>query len=242
MPASSSVTLPRRRKAVRRAEILAAAREVFIASRFEDASMAQIAARADCVEGTIYTYFRSKRELFDQVLTDVYDALIADIEPRFAALQGTSDRLRFLIARHLQIALDDPGVSTMLGREARGAQPYFGSKLHALNRRYAQFLTRALSDGVARGELRADLDVAMARDLVFGGLEHRIRDRVGRGRRIEPARMAREMVELLLEGFSATPRAAASEDSLGRIEARLARLEGELSNRSRRGDEGGVRR
>jgi AcrR family transcriptional regulator len=224
--------LPRRRKAVRRAEILGAAREVFIARRFEDASMAEIAARADCVEGTLYTYFRNKRDLFDAVLTDVYDALIADIEPRFASLDGTADRLRFLIARHLQIAVDDPGISAMLGREARGGQPYFGSKLHALNRRYVQFMTRTLSDGVARGELRTDLDLAMARDFVFGGLEHRVRDLLGRGRRIEPARMAREMAGLLLDGFGQRP-VPVVEAPLERIEARLARLEGELRARAR---------
>ncbi|MFZ4760213.1 MAG: TetR/AcrR family transcriptional regulator [Burkholderiaceae bacterium] len=223
--------LPRRRKAVRRAEILAAAREVFIARRFEDASVAEIAARADCVEGTLYTYFRNKRDLFDAVLTDVYDGLIADIEPRFAALDGTADRLRFLIARHLQIAVDDPGISAMLGREARNGEPYFGSKLHALNRTYVRFMTRTLADGVARGELRADLDLAMARDFVFGGLEHRVRDLLGRGRRIEPARMAREMTAMLLDGFAARPTAAVA--PLERIEARLARLEGELRGRAR---------
>jgi AcrR family transcriptional regulator len=224
--------LPRRRKSVRRAEILAAAREVFVARPFEQASVAEIAARADCVEGTLYTYFRNKRDLFDAVLTDVYDALIADIEPRFAALDGTADRLRFLVARHLQIAVDDPGLSMMLRREARGGEPYFGSKLHALNRRYVRFMTRTLSDGIERGDLRADLDLALARDFVFGGLEHRVRDLLGRGRRIEPARMAREIATMLLEGWA--PRAApADAEPLGRIEARLARLEGELRARAR---------
>jgi AcrR family transcriptional regulator len=227
--------LPRRRKAVRRAEILAAAREVFVAKRFEDASVAEIAARADCVEGTLYTYFRNKRDLFDAVLTEIYDALIADIEPRFAALEGTADRLRFLIARHLQIAVDDPGVSAMLGREARGSLPYFGSTQHDLNRRYARFLTKTLADGVERGELRADLDLAMARDFVFGGLEHRVRELLGRGRRIDPPRMAREMTAMLLDGFAARPPAVPSAKGapLDRIEARLARLEDELRARAR---------
>jgi AcrR family transcriptional regulator len=230
--------LPRRRKSVRRAEILAAAREVFVGKSFEQASIAEIAARADCVEGTLYTYFRNKRDLFDAVLTDVYDALIADIEPRFAALDGTADRLRFLVARHLQIAVDDPGLSVMLGREARGREPYFGSKLHALNRRYVRFLTRTLADGIERGELRADLDLALARDFVFGGLEHRVRDQLGRGRRIEPARLAREIAAMLLDGWAprsgpAEPAAAPGPGPLDRIEARLARLEVELRARAR---------
>ena len=91
--------LPKRRKSVRRAEILAAAREVFLAQPYEQASITQIAERAGCVVGTIYGYFEHKRDLFDAVLTEFYDDLIADIEPRFAVIEGTADRLRFLAAR-----------------------------------------------------------------------------------------------------------------------------------------------
>ena len=112
--------LPKRRKSVRRAEILAAARAVFLEHPYEQASITQIAERAGCVVGTIYGYFENKRELFDAVLTAFYDELIADIEPRFAVIEGTADRLRFLVARHLQITLDDPSWLKLLAREARG--------------------------------------------------------------------------------------------------------------------------
>ncbi len=219
--------LPKRRKAVRRAEILAAARAVFLEHPYEQASITQIAERAGCVVGTIYGYFKNKRDLFDAVLTAFYDDLIADIEPRFAVIEGTADRLRFLVARHLQITLDDPSWLKLLAREARGDESYFGSKLHGLNRRYAQFVTRTLADGIARGELKPDLDPQMARDFLFGGLEHWVRNTVGRGRRNDPPAMAREMVRLLLEGWAAAPQARAAAPWQG-LEARIARLEGRL--------------
>jgi AcrR family transcriptional regulator len=219
--------LPKRRKSVRRAEILAAARAVFLELPYEQASITQIADRAGCVVGTIYGYFENKRQLFDAVLSEFYDGLIADIEPRFAVIEGTADRLRFLVARHLQITVDDPSWLKVLDREARGAESYFGSKLHQLNRRYAQFVMRTLSDGIARGELRADLDPQTARDFLFGGLEHWVRNTVGRGRRNDPTAVAREMVRMLLAGWAAdsAPKAAAPWQGL---EARIARLEGRL--------------
>ncbi len=218
--------LPKRRKSVRRAEILAAAREVFLERPYEQASITEIAERAGCVVGTIYGYFENKRELFDAVVTGFYDGLIADIEPRFAVIEGTADRLRFLVARHLQITVDDPSWLKVLDREARGAEGYFGSTLHQLNRRYAQFVMRTLSDGIARGELRAELDPQMARDFLFGGLEHWVRNTVGRGRRNDPAAVAREMVRMLLAGWAAAPaeRAAPWQG----LEARIAKLEGRL--------------
>ena len=218
--------LPKRRKSVRRAEILAAARAVFLERPYEQASITEIAERAGCVVGTIYGYFENKRELFDAVVTEFYDGLIADIEPRFAVIEGTADRLRFLVARHLQITVDDPSWLKVLDREARGAESYFGSKLHQLNRRYAQFVMRTLNDGIARGELRADLDPQMARDFLFGGLEHWVRNTVGRGRRNDPTAVAREMVRMLLDGWAAAP--AERPAPWQGLEARIAKLEGRL--------------
>lgn len=217
----TSIPAPRRRKAARRAEILAAAREVFSARPFEEASISEIAARADCVEGTIYTYFRGKRDLYDAVLAEFYDRLIDDIAPRFESIHGTADRLRFLIARHLQIAVDDPGIARMIRSESRVTTDYFGSKLHALNRRYSRFLLRTIADGVSRGDLRADLDHAMARDLVFGGLEHASWNAWGRDRPIDPVRTADAIVSMLLAGWAAERPTGSLED----LRRRVARLE-----------------
>ncbi|MCD6675443.1 MAG: TetR/AcrR family transcriptional regulator [Burkholderiaceae bacterium] len=212
--------LPRRRKPVRRDEILAAAREVFLERSFENASVAEIAARAGCVEGTIYTYFRSKRELLDSLLVAFYDRLIADVEAGFDAIVDTRARLSYLIARHLQVAIDDPAFARLIVRESRGHRPYFGSQLHALNRRYGQFLMRTLRDGIERGELRGDLDAALARDLVFGGLEHHVWNRLARRRNFVPARTATTIVELLWNGWTAP-----DGGDLRGLEQRVQRLE-----------------
>ena len=194
--------LPRRRKAARRSEILAAARDCFSARPYDETSISEIAAAAGCVEGTIYTYFRNKRELFDAVLADFFDRLVADVEPRITLIHATRDRIRFLIERHLRIALDDPGLGALVVREARSPGAYFGSKLHALNRRYSRFLLETLEDGVRRGELRPDIDPAMARDLVFGGLEHWTFNERGRRRSFDPTAVADRLVGLLLDGWA----------------------------------------
>lgn len=230
LPERSPDRLPRRRKAARRSEILAAAREVFTTRPYDESSISDIASRAGCVEGTIYTYFRNKRELFDAVLESFFDALIVDIAPRFATIHGTRDRLRFLIARHLQISLDDPGVGMMIVRESRGRSAYFGSKLHALNRRYSRFLLQTLTDGVARGELRADLDTALARDLLFGGLEHWTFGEQGRHRAVDPSQVADSIVGMLIDGWSAAP----CEAPIEQLTRRVDRLEASLKQGRRK--------
>jgi hypothetical protein len=111
----------------------------------------------------------------------------------------------------------------------RGDESYFGSKLHALNRRYSQFVMRTLADGIARGELRADLDAQLARDFLFGGLEHWVRNTVGRGKPGDPARGARDIVRMLLGGWSAADAAkTGAAPTWQGLEMRVARLEGTL--------------
>lgn len=56
------------RTAERRETIVATAAEVFMEFGYERASLAEIAARADCSKVTLYGYFASKEELFMGVL------------------------------------------------------------------------------------------------------------------------------------------------------------------------------
>lgn len=231
-----AATPSRRRRGVdRRAAILRAAGEVFLDHPFEQASIAEIAERAGCVEGTIYTYFGSKRELLDAVLADFYDRLIGDIEPRLERLSGSRARLEFLVRRHLRIGAEEPRVAAMIIRESRTQTVYFGSGLHALNRRYSRFLLRALADAQACGEVRADVDPRLVRDMVFGGLEHVVWNALGRGEPLDVDARAAMLVSLLVDGLRPQAPLAAAPDSataaagaLQALEARLARVEQRL--------------
>lgn len=211
----------RRRRPERRAEILAAAREIFPAAGFDGASMGEIAARAGCVEGTIYTYFRNKRALFDAVLEAFYEDLIADISPRLAQIDGTRDRLVFFVGRHLRIAIDDAGMGRLINSQVWGRADYQGSNLHALNRRYSRLLTETLREGVRRGDLLESLDIAIAREFVLGGIQHWAWRMLARREQFEPGAVAIRMVDTLLCGWTTDAGAA----RLPGLADRVARLE-----------------
>jgi AcrR family transcriptional regulator len=57
----------------RRGEILAAARKVFARRGYEAATLEEIADRAAYAKGTLYNYFRSKEDLFQQTLSVLLD-------------------------------------------------------------------------------------------------------------------------------------------------------------------------
>jgi AcrR family transcriptional regulator len=158
----------------RAVEILAAAREVFLEKGFDRASVSEIATKVGVVEGLVYTYYPSKRELLNAVLRGMYEPLILDLEDKFSRLQGVRSRMRFLIWRHVRVYVEEPNLSRLVLHEVRTGPEYFQSVLHDLHVRYTAFLLRTVQEAIADGELREDTDVELLRSMVYGGIEHRM--------------------------------------------------------------------
>lgn len=221
--------LPRHR---REGDILAAATAVFTEQGYEQASMAEIAARAGVVEGTIYKYFNNKRDLLIQVMIRWYETMLANYARHLAGVKGTSDRLRYVIWRHLAFVAANPGLCRVFFREIRTGTDYENSALQDLNRRYTHFILDILREGIAAGEFRPDLPLPLVRDLVYGTIEHHVwRFVCGQGD-IDPAATADHLCAIIINGI-ALPVAAPSPiteqtrllDAISRIETVADSLE-----------------
>lgn len=224
-PIAAGSQTPRRMR--RAAEILAAAREVFLDKGFERSSVAEIAARVGVVEGLVYTYYPTKRDLLNEVLRGMYVPLIHDIEASFQRLHGLRSRLRFLIWRHLRVYVEEPGLSRIVLHEVRTGPEYFASVLHDLHVQYTSFLMQTVRDAVQDGELPPGTDAELVRSMVYGGIEHRMWATLfGRGV-IDVEAMADAYTALVLHGLLplADAAVAPARGSPGDVERRLARLE-----------------
>ena len=125
-PIAAGKQTPRRLR--RATEILTAAREVFLDKGFERTSVAEIAARVGVVEGLVYTYFPTKRDLLNEVLRGMYVPLLRDIESGFSRIHGLRSRLRFLIWRHLRVYVEEPGLSRLVLHEVHPQYGFAGHK------------------------------------------------------------------------------------------------------------------
>ncbi len=223
------------RRMRRAAEILDAAREVFLEKGFERAAVSEIAARVGVVEGLLYSYFPTKRDMLNEVLRGMYEPLIREIEEGFGRLQGLRSRLRFLVWRHIRVYVEDAGLSRLVLHEVRTRPEYFNSALHDLHVRYTAFLMRTVRDAVASGELPPDTDDEMVRGIVYGGIEHRMWAVLfGRGT-VDVESAADRFTNMVLRGIQPQPpvgdeppvvsRARQSAAAQIDIERRLERLE-----------------
>lgn len=219
----------RRPRAEREAEILEAARAVFAERGYGAAAVAEIAGRAGVVEGTVYSYFETKRALLIAVMKGFYEDLIRDTETGLLAVRGTENQLRFVIRRQLDTFTSDLGLCRVIIREARPDVALYDEAILELNRRYTGLALRVLEEGVENGSLRSDLVPSVIRDLLYGGIEHAVWRFVFSDGELDSGMLAEQLADALLHGILASGPPEA-EATVLRLERAVARLESNLDD------------
>lgn len=148
------------RGARKRAAILEAAQQVFVAHGFVGASMDQVAATASVSKQTVYKHFSDKEALFREVVTNVVRARDGGIATDFLSTGDgpIGERLRSF-ARHFLKGVMQPNVLKLrrLVIGETGRFPELGQSFYDLGpKRAAQQLALALSDAAARQGLSLD--------------------------------------------------------------------------------------
>ena len=152
----------------RRREILRAAAAVFRAKGFHGAGMRDIAAALGIAPGGLYYYFESKEALLHACQELSLRRLIALAEEQLAADGPVEDRLRAVVAGHLDQTLDEMG----------GSAAHI--EFHALPKkqlrnivrkrdRYEKALRALVQEGIDTGVFR-DVDAKLTTLTILGAL------------------------------------------------------------------------
>jgi TetR/AcrR family transcriptional regulator, fatty acid metabolism regulator protein len=208
----------------RRASILRAARQLFIANGAARTTMAEIARAIGVAEGTVYLYFASKQDLVAAVAGDWFEEITEATVREAQAIHEPTDRLRFLIQRHLSVILDNRELYLTFIREVRASETYGASSGRAVNRRYTGLLRDVLQQATESGLVACGLDASTMRDLVYGGAEHVAWSAIVRGdsATLDKAEAANSIAAMFVRGFGLQPTSGADhEERLRRIEDQL---------------------
>ena len=156
------------RKQATRARVLAAARDLFDEIGYEESTIRMVAQRAGVSVGSVFTTFAGKAELLSQVMGDRVEALQAELEQVTPHLRGpTVDRLRSIMAVHYgfetrKLRLFVAYVAASFTWPHEGGVTPVGR-----NARFHGMLAEALAGGVARGEVRPEVDAELFVDILL---------------------------------------------------------------------------
>ncbi len=207
------------------ADILRAARDVFIEKGFHEALVSDIADRAGVVEGSIYRFFASKRDLLVKTVEHWYEDMLAHDEEQFRAVRGTWNRIRFIIHQHLVSIRREPALSRLVFQELRPAPDYRKTRLFQLNQAYTHRIVDIVKAAMASGEFRTDVSPSLVRDMVFGAVEHRTWAFLRAEGDFNLDETADGVTDLVYRGLVARPDQETAAQLAPRLEAVVERLE-----------------
>jgi len=208
--------------------ILDAARMEFSERGFENAKMSAIAKRAEVAEGTVYLYYRNKKELLDAVVAQFWQTLTQGA--RKATLQHTDTlaKLKALADFHLfELVKDFDFVGFTVRTRETGTLD--SPSLNPI-RGYVAVFDEIFRQGVDRGIFQETAPLWVIRDLFYGTLEYS-----SRTLHLHNTRKAEAVTQHLTEVFMTlygNKTATDSTSDLKRIETRLASIEAKLDGRA----------
>ncbi|OYW29526.1 MAG: TetR family transcriptional regulator [Caulobacter sp. 12-67-6] len=154
-------------KQATREKVLEAARDLFNDVGYEETTIRAIAERAGVSVGSVFTTFASKAEVLSHVMEHRLTDLYTEFDRVLPYLRGaTADRLCSIFAIHYEF--ETRRVKLFLAHIAASYNPSVdpGVTPYGRNERLTNMLRDVLSEGVRRGEVRADLDQQVAIDVL----------------------------------------------------------------------------
>lgn len=158
-----------------RDDVIGAAGRLFAERGFHGTSMRDLGDELGLLGSSLYSHVSGKSELLVEVIArgDEFFAAAAD-----AALRepGTpTDRLRRLVAGHVDVLVDHAAEARTFLDEARFLDSRERGRAVAMRDAYEARWREVITEGVETGEFRRDLDPAMASILVLSTLNALIR-------------------------------------------------------------------
>jgi AcrR family transcriptional regulator len=188
----------------RRAQILRAARSVFIEKGYVVARVEDVAKRAGLSKGAVYFYFQSKRELFLALVHEEHETTYSFLDLAENDERPAAVKLMDLGSRYVDYlaGLKTPPRFFLMMTEQAIRDEEIREEVQAVHHRFLDAVTRIVAQGVDEGTFRAGDPMAVASMLkaIIDGLAGQ--SAVG----IRPDRdaLVKDGVSVLLHGILAT--------------------------------------
>lgn len=145
-----------------RADVIAAAGRLFAERGYHGTSMRLLGRELGMLGSSLYAHVDSKQDLLVEVV-EQGARLFRESARTALAVEGTArDRLQALVSGHVDVVLADHDVVRTYLNEARMLDEGHRSRVIAARDGYEQAFRDVVTDGVAQGWFRADVDPKMA--------------------------------------------------------------------------------
>ncbi|AGT31000.1 TetR family transcriptional regulator [Geobacillus genomosp. 3] len=138
----------------RKRQIIEAAAQSFAAFGYKATTMEQIAKLANVGKGTIYTFFKSKEELLDEIVSSLIAEIKAEAEQAMAPSLPFSENVHRALYRILEFRQRHQLTAKLLQEVRNIGTAAVQDVLAKLDREMVEFIRQKIEAAVEKGEIR----------------------------------------------------------------------------------------
>jgi AcrR family transcriptional regulator len=158
----------------RRSAILKAARKLFFDRGFKSVTVNSIAAKAEVSKGSVYLYFKSKEEIYTQILINDNIAAFEDLKNKFSVKEAPAAELLLEFAvNYINYFLDDNELFRILMTFMLHADDMIltdeqNSQLLQTTNDNIRFVSEILQKGVDSSEFSPTINIRQTQNAIWG--------------------------------------------------------------------------
>jgi AcrR family transcriptional regulator len=184
-----------------RIKISQALKSLLEIKEFGAITTAEIAKNAGVTEALIYKYFKDKRDLLHQILSEYLEQYRAQITQDLKGIKGTLNKLRKLIWSHINVYATNRVFARILLIEVRNYPDYYKSETYERVKEYSDVVLQIIAEGIRKKEIRDDLPPKLLRHGILGTIEQVCLSGITFGREIDSDDLTEQICELIFKGI-----------------------------------------
>ncbi len=187
-------------KTDKRRAILDAAVEVFARHGFSDATINDVAEKANIAGGTVYLYFKNKEDLLIQAMNEIISSRLAEIKKIISHEINSLDRLYKMILLHVELFSRNPYVVKFMVSEWRQSDDFY-----QLNpefnpfREYLDYVTSLCQEAIDTGSI-GKLNPRTLAYIIVGTMDFVLTQWITKCEPLDPYLVADEVRQILRHG------------------------------------------
>lgn len=183
-------------------QIIDAAVVAIAENGYHQAQVSKIAKQAGVADGTIYLYFKNKEDILISLFQEKMGTFAAKTKESIQTKETAAEQLELLVQNHFILLTEDPHLAVVTQLELRQSNKELRLKINEVLKEYLLLIDEVLQTGVQKGEFGPDLNIRLARQMIFGTLDEMITTWVMNDQKYDLAASAPDVTKMLLNGFS----------------------------------------
>ncbi|MEW9500615.1 TetR/AcrR family transcriptional regulator [Jeotgalibacillus marinus] len=183
-------------------QIIDAAVVVIAENGYHHAQVSKIAKQAGVADGTIYLYFKNKEDILISLFEEKMGQFVRSIRSRMAGKENAVEQLEVLIESHFYMLSEDYHLAIVTQLELRQSNKDIRLKINEVLKEYLLLVDEILHNGVKKQIFSEELDIRLARQMVFGTIDEVVTTWVINEQKYDITKLAPEIHSLLVKALS----------------------------------------